>query len=92
MTNQKYRVQVTDMNRFTDRGNLKAFVDIKIGTSLRIMGCRIVQQPNQKAWVSMPQREWKGKDGTTKYSPMVELAGDLKAAVDEAILAEWARG
>lgn len=86
----KYQVWVFDMERFTDRGNLKAFADVKVGSSLKIFGCRIIQQPNQKAWVSMPQRQWQGKDGQTKYMPMVELAGDLKSAVETAILQAWA--
>jgi DNA-binding cell septation regulator SpoVG len=87
----RYQVQVFDMQRFTDKGNLKAFADVKIGKSLKIMGFRIVQQPNQAAWVSPPQRTWQDKEGKQRYSPIVELSGDLKAEVDEAVLAEWAK-
>jgi DNA-binding cell septation regulator SpoVG len=90
-TGQKYQVHVFNMERFTDRGNLKAFADVKIGRSLKIFGCRVVQQPNQKAWVSPPQRTWQDKSGVTKYAPIVELSGELKEAVDEAILAEWVK-
>ena len=90
MTGTKYQVQVTNMERFEQAGNLKAFADVKIGKSLRVYGFRVVQQPGQKAWVSPPQRTWDGQDGKKKYSPIVELSGELKAEVDEAILAEWA--
>ena len=87
----KYQVQIFNMERFTNKGHLKAYVDIKIGKSLRIMGLRIIQQPNQKPWVSPPQRTWQDTNGLTKYAPIVELSGELKEAVDAAVLMEWAR-
>lgn len=87
----KYNVYVIDMERFTDKGNLKAFADVKVGKSLKILGVRVVQQPNQKAWVSMPQRTWEDKGGKTRFQPMVELSGDLKEEVEAAVLMEWAR-
>lgn len=88
-TQQKYQVDVFDMERFTDKGSLKAIASVKIGKSLRIMGFRVIEQPNQKAWVSPPQNTWRDKEGKTKYSPVVELSGELKNAVDEAVLHAW---
>jgi DNA-binding cell septation regulator SpoVG len=87
----KYQVHVFDMQRFSDKGNLKAFADVKVGKSLKIMGMRVIQQPNQKAYVSPPQRTWQDKNGITKYAPMVELSGELKAEVEAAVLIEWAK-
>lgn len=86
----KYHVEVISLD-FVEKGNLKAFADVKIGKSLRIFGFRIVQQPNQKAWVSPPQRTYEGKDGQPKYAPICELSGELKAEVEHAILAAWAQ-
>ena len=90
-TSTKYQVNVFEMERFVDKGNLKAIASVKIGKSLRISGFRVVQQPNQKAWVSAPQNTWKDKEGKTKYSPIVELSGDLKDEVEAAVLMEWAK-
>jgi DNA-binding cell septation regulator SpoVG len=90
-TKNKYQVFVFNMERFTDKGNLKAFADIKIGKSVRIFSMRVIQQPNQKAYVSPPQRSWQDKDGKTRYAPMVELSGALKEEVDAAVLMEWAK-
>lgn len=75
-------LDITDVNK----GNLKAFVDVAIGFSMRVYGFRIIQQPGQKMWVSPPQRSWEGEDGKMKYSPILELTGSLKARVEKAIL------
>jgi DNA-binding cell septation regulator SpoVG len=85
-------IDVFNMDRFTDKGNLKAFADVKIGLSLRIYGCRVIQQPNQKAWASMPQRSWKNEAGDVKYAAVVELSGSLKERVEQAILAAYYQG
>ena len=86
------RIEVFDIQRFTDKDNLKAFADVRLGLSIRVYGFRVIQQPPQKAWVSPPQRSWQGKDGTTKYAPIIELTGDLKDAVDQAVLAAYFDG
>lgn len=79
------RVEVFDMQRF-EKGNLKALADVRLGRSIRVYGFRVIQQPEQKAWVSPPQRSWEGQDGKTKWAPIVELTGDLKDEVDQAVL------
>ena len=89
MTQQKARVDVLDVQRFSDKGNLKAFADIRLGRSVKVYGFRVVQQPGQKAWVSPPQRTWQGNDGKAKYAPIVELLGDFKEEVEQAILAAY---
>jgi DNA-binding cell septation regulator SpoVG len=38
-----------------NKGNLKAFVDVRIGLSSVVRKCRVAQQPGQRAWVNMPQ-------------------------------------
>jgi DNA-binding cell septation regulator SpoVG len=73
-------------------GNVRAFVDIQLGTTVVVHGFRIIQQPGQKPWVSPPQREWTGDDGKRHYAPVVELSGDLKRQVEQAILAAWEGG
>lgn len=87
----KYQVWVFDMQRFVDKGNLKALADVKVGKSLKIFGIRVIQQPNQRAYVSPPQRQWQDKDGKTRYAPMLELSGELKDEVEAAVLLEWTK-
>lgn len=79
------RVEIFDMERF-DKGNLKALAHVRLGRSIRVYGFRVIQQPGQKAWVSPPQRSWEGKDGKIKYAPIVELTGELKDEVEQAVL------
>ena len=70
-------------------GPLKAFVDVQVGTTLIVHGCRVIQQPGQRAFVSPPQVAWTGQDGKKHYSPIVEWTGALKSAVETAILDAW---
>ena len=63
-------------------GNLRALVDISIGPLL-IHSCRIVQQPGQAAWVSMPQTQ--SADG--RWYPCLRTDDDdLRQAVRERVL------
>jgi DNA-binding cell septation regulator SpoVG len=73
-------------------GNLRAFVDVGLGPSIVIRGFRVIQQAGQKPWVSPPQQEYAGADGKRHYSPIVELAGNLKREIEQAILAAWEGG
>ena len=82
-------IEVVALRPLVDNGNLKAFVSVRLG-GVTIHDCRIVQQPGQAAWVSMPQREYADKQGQKKYSAIVELSDSLKSSVAEIILAEWA--
>lgn len=82
------RIEVLEIRPVNLQGNLKAFVTIRI-SECTIRDCRIIQQPEQQAWVSPPQREYT-KDGVRKFFPVVEFAGELKEAVSRAILTAWA--
>jgi DNA-binding cell septation regulator SpoVG len=68
-------------------GNLKALASVQIGPSLVVHKCRVIQQPGQRAWVSMPQERWEGADGQPRYTALVELSGGLRDRVAAAILA-----
>ena len=71
------------------KGNLKAFASVHMGGKFRIHSLRIVQQPGQAAWVSLPQSEWTDREGKTRYSPIIELPNNVKEAISEAVLKEW---
>jgi DNA-binding cell septation regulator SpoVG len=72
-------------------GNLKAMASVQIGPALIVHKCRVIQQPGQKAWISMPQERWEGADGQPRYTALVELTGSLKTRVEAVILQEAAR-
>jgi hypothetical protein len=88
---RKYHVRILSLKPAAG-GNLKAFCDVQVGSSLTIYGFRIVQQAGQKPWISPPQRSWTGDDGKPRYSPILELKGELKREVEQAILAAWEGG
>jgi DNA-binding cell septation regulator SpoVG len=90
-TDRTVNVKILKVTR-RGAGTIRAVVDVQLGSSLRLIGCKVVQQANQKPWVAMPSREWLGDGGQKKYAPTVELLGSLKTAVEKAILAEWEGG
>jgi hypothetical protein len=63
---------------------VKAFVDVQLG-GVKIMGAKIVQQPDKRAWVAMPsvksERAWNN---------VVELSKPLRERVTEEVLRCWA--
>ena len=65
-------ITVENIRKLDGSGNLKAFVSVNIGGKLTIHSCRIIQQPGQKAWVALPQREWTTQQGE-KLAPLIEL-------------------
>src|SRR5215467_10043224 len=82
-------VTVESIKAISGAGNLRAFATITIVGKLRISDVRIIQQPNQKPWVSMPSRAYE-KDGQRKWSAIVELIDErLKKEVTDAVLAEF---
>ena len=77
-------------NKLTDRKNLRALadVDVTVAPSLAIVlyGCRVIQQPGQRAYVALPQVE--SADG--RYFPVLSAPG-LREVVQEVVLAEYAK-
>lgn len=84
MTNQ---VEVVSIKAVT-AGNFKAFASVRIG-GLTIRSLRIVQQPGQEAWVSLPQEYWTDKEGKRRYSAIVEVPDHIKQAISDAVLSAW---
>ena len=71
------------------KGNLQAFASVDIAGKMKIHSCRIIQQPGQAAWVSLPQSEWTDRDGNRKFFPVIEVSDNLKAAIQETVLRAW---
>ena len=84
-------VKVESIKPISGAGNLQAFANIIIADKLRISDVRVIQQPGQKPWVSMPSRAYE-KDGQRKWASIVELIDEtLKKTVSDAVLAEFAK-
>lgn len=81
-------IAVLDIRPMQGAGNIRACLSIRIG-AVTIHGCKIVQQPGQRAWLAMPERQWQDAGGKKHYSPTVELSSDLKKRVNEIVLAAW---
>ena len=83
-------IKVIKIRRLTAWGNLKAFIDVEV-KGIIFHDFRIIQQPNQAAWVSPPQAEWTDKEGQQQFRPLVRFPAGLKEAVSKAVLEAWAK-
>jgi DNA-binding cell septation regulator SpoVG len=83
-------VELLSIRPVPNTSNLRAFASVRIG-NITIHDCRIVQQPGQQAWVSLPQREYTTKGGERKFSAVIELSEPLRREVLRAVLAAWER-
>jgi hypothetical protein len=75
-----------------NRGNLKAFVDVSLSLpegKWLIRDCRIIQQPEQRPYVSLPQKEYHDRLGNLCYVPLVSPPEPIRTAICEAILKAW---
>ena len=79
-------IEVTKLN-LVEKGNFKGFADVQVG-QIEIRGFRIIQQPGQSAWVSVPQSEYT-KDDEKRYYNIVVMPDDLKRDVEFAVLEAW---
>lgn len=81
-------IEVLDVRRIANAGNVRAHLSLRIG-GITVHGAKIVQQPNQRPWLAMPDRQWTAPDGKVRYSPVIELTDSLKRRVSDAVLAGW---
>jgi DNA-binding cell septation regulator SpoVG len=84
------KIEVIAISPLANAGNLKAVVSVRLGGVI-IHDCKIIQQPNQHAWVSLPQREYQ-QDGERKYKAVVEMTEPLRRELSRIVLATWERG
>ncbi len=88
-TDHPLHITVDDIKALNGTGNLKAFVTVTINDKLTIHSCRIVHQPGQAAWVSLPQREWRDGAGDRHFAPLIELLQEVREAIQEEVLKVW---
>ena len=75
--------------REVNNGNLKATCSISIDNKIKLHQCRVIQQPNQLAWPSLPQASWTDPEGRIRYFPLVELPKSVEHEVKKCILRGW---
>lgn len=69
-------IEVKNVRQFSDKGNLKAFFTVVID-GVEIRDCRVIQQPGQDAFATLPQTSYKNKDGETKYYNIIQLPDNI---------------
>lgn len=86
------QVEVLRIVPVANRGNLQAFADVKLSTPLGAFifrRCRVIQQPNQRAYVSLPQEEWTGRNGKRGYTTLITPPDAIAEVIYTAILQAW---
>jgi hypothetical protein len=74
-----------------ENGCLRGFLDLSIAPAssspgLRIYDCKLFQK-NGERWIKLPDREYKKRDGSKAYAPVVEFeSGDLEREFQRAAL------
>jgi hypothetical protein len=69
------------------KSNLHATIDFRLNDS-EFYSWRIIQQPNQHAFVSPPQESW--LDGDTRmYKPLIKLKPNLMKSVSDKLIEEY---
>lgn len=87
MNNNPYLSKITVLKiTQLNQGNLKAFANIRLGSTMTINGCRVIQQPGQRAYVALPQTQ----DKNGRFWPVI-TADDpkFKDAVEQLVIDAW---
>jgi len=86
---EREEIRVVSISPVSDRGALKAFVEIQVGSFL-ITDCRIIQENGKRLWVSMPVLSYKNEHGTARYKPLIKIEDkNLKNAIAQAVIKAW---
>jgi DNA-binding cell septation regulator SpoVG len=70
-------------------GNLRAFVAVRFGKWLVVRGWRVVEQPGQAPWASVPMQERPQPDGSARFFPIIDLPENWKRAAQALVLEAW---
>lgn len=81
-------IELLDIRLSKKEGNVRAFLTIRIG-GVTIKDCKVVQQPGQRAWASMPDRQYLDSSGSKRWTPIVELSAELRRRVCDYVAEYW---
>jgi len=92
MSRGQYRMMIENMQPFSYRGNLRAIFDVRISTAggdWVIRDCRIIQQPGQRPWFSLPVISWEDETGQICHKTILALPAGIKRRISEAALSAY---
>lgn len=70
-------------------GTVKAFFDVNFDKII-IKGWKLIQQENQRAFVTPPDEKYTDKEGKTKYKKLVDIPDEaLKQKIQDAALSAY---
>ena len=81
----KMKIEIIELKKLNGDSNLKAICDFRLGDS-EFYSWRVIQQPDQQAWVSSPQECWADDAGKKHYKPYIKLSKELSKIVSDAII------
>jgi len=79
------KIEIIELKKLNGDSNLKAICDFRLGDS-EFYSWRVIQQPDQQAWVSSPQECWTDDAGKKHYKPYIKLSKELSKIVSDAII------
>ncbi len=86
---EREEIKIISISPVSDRGALKAFVEIQVGSFL-ITDCRIIQENGKRLWVSMPVLSYKNQHGSVCYKTLIRTNNEnLKARISQAAIEAW---
>jgi hypothetical protein len=62
-----------------EKNTLRGFADLRLDSGLILHECALHQRGGEE-WVGLPSRSFTGNDGTTKWTPIVEVTKEAKAS------------
>ena len=86
-----YNVEVIEVKPRVS-GALRAFASVRVNElgGIVIHGISVFEK-DRGPWISLPSRSVESKNGgKPKWYPIIEVGDELKAAISEAVLAEYA--
>lgn len=78
------RVTVTELKPMEKPGNIRAFATVVVADALTIHGVKVVQQPGQTPWVSLPQQQ-----SGNKWYPLMQANKQLNEIITDVVLGVW---
>lgn len=81
-------IELADIRLLNKEGNVRAFLTIRLG-GVTIKDCKVVQQPGQRAWAAMPDRQYLDASGSKRWTPVVELTPELRRRVCDFVAEYW---
>jgi len=90
MDNYSIAITVENIRPINNAGSLRASADLRVNGWL-MKNFRVVQQDGQRPWVSVPQVEYRTREGKRAFSNILEPPDDVKPLIQAAVLEAYDR-